>query len=375
VAVAIDDLCERSPSYIRAIAPYLPGKPITEVARELGIPASSIVKLASNENPRGMSPRARAAIASAMDDASRYPDGYDLIHALARRTGVAPESVVLGNGSNDVLEMVAGVFLTPGTASVFSEHAFAVYPLATQARGARSIVVPARDYGHDLGAIGAAITPDTRVVFVANPNNPTGTWAAPREVGAFLRAVPPTVVVVLDEAYNEYLAAADRADSVAWLADHPNLVITRTFSKAYGLAGLRVGYALAHPRVTDLMNRVRHPFNVNTLALVAAQAALDDDAFVRTSCELNRAGLAQLVEGFGRLGLACIPSHANFVCVEIPRTGTAPRAAAVFQALLQQGVIVRPVSGYGMPDHLRVTVGLPQENARFLDALVVALRT
>jgi len=369
------DLCERAPSYIRAISAYQPGKPITELARDLGLDEHTIVKLASNENPLGLSPKARAAIEAAIPDLARYPDQFDLIAAIAKKLGVGEESVVLGNGSNDLLEMVAAAFLAPGRSSVFSQHAFAVYPLATQSRGATSIAVPAEDFGHDLDAMLAAIRPDTHVVFIANPNNPTGTFLAEAAVRRFLERAPRTVAVVLDEAYNEYLAPELRADTVSWLAAYPNLVITRTFSKAYGLAGLRVGYALCHPSVADLLNRVRQPFNVNNLALTAAIAALDDAPFMAKSYELNRAGMKQLTEGFVRLGLGWIPSHGNFVSVEIPRAGGAPRAASVYQSLLRQGVIVRPVAGYGMPDHLRVTVGLPEENERFLTALAVALRT
>ena len=368
------DLCERAPSYVRAISAYQPGKPITELARDLGLNERTIVKLASNENPLGLSPRARAAIEGAIPELARYPDQFDLVAAVARKLGVAQESVVLGNGSNDLLEMVAAAFLAPGRSSVFSQHAFAVYPLATQARGAASIVVPAKDFGHDLDAMLAAIRTDTHVVFIANPNNPTGTFLPEAEVRRFLERAPRSVAVVLDEAYNEYLAPELRADTVAWIARHPNLIITRTFSKAYGLAGLRVGYALCHPQVADLLNRVRQPFNVNNLALAAAIAALDDAPFMAKSYELNRAGMKQLTDGFARLGLAWIPSHGNFVSVAIPRSGGGPRAAAVYQSLLKQGVIVRPVAGYGMPDHLRVTVGLPEENDRFLGALAVALR-
>ena len=372
-ATPVEDLCDRAPAYVRAIAPYQPGTPIPQVARELGLDERTIVKLASNENPAGMSPHARAAVERALKDAGRYPDPFEIVQAIARRTGVSADHVVIGNGSNDVLEMVASVFLAPGRTSVFSQHAFAVYPLATQARGARSIVVPARAFGHDPDAMRAAIADDTHVVFVANPNNPTGTLIAEDDLLRFLDAVPPEVVVVLDEAYNEYLPAAQRAPSVSWLDRHPNLVVTRTFSKAYGLAGLRVGYALAHPRVAELLNRVRQPFNVNSLAIAAALAALDDEAFVERSRETNAAGMRQIVEGVTRLGLAHIPSYGNFVCVEIPRRDEASRAAAVFESLLRQGVIVRPVGGYQLPDHLRITIGLPQENDRFLAALAHAL--
>jgi histidinol-phosphate aminotransferase len=369
------DPCEAAPQYIRAIAPYQPGKPISELAREMGIAESGIVKLASNENPLGVSPAARAAIEAALPELGRYPDGngFELKRALAARYGVSMDRIVLGNGSNDVLEMVAIAFLAPGRSAVYSQHAFAVYPLATQARGARGIVVPAKRYGHDLAAMRKAIDAETRVVFIANPNNPTGTLLSGAELEAFLRDVPPHVVVVLDEAYNEYLPEAVRYDSLPWLERHRNLVVTRTFSKAYGLAGLRVGFALCDDRVADLLNRVRQPFNVNELALVAATAALGDAAFVRRSRELNLAGMQQLVDGFRRLGLAWIPSFGNFASVEIPRANGEPQAGAAFEKLLRQGVIVRPVGGYGLPDHLRVTVGLPEENDRFLAALAAAL--
>src|ERR1041384_7886279 len=303
------DPCELSPSYVRSIAPYQPGKPISEVARELGLKEESIVKLASNENPRGIGPRTRAAIEAAIGEIARYPDGngFELKQALARRYGVDMGSIVLGNGSNDVLELVALAFLGPGRAAVFSQHCFAVYPLATQARGARSIAVPAKNYGHDLDAMARAIDDETYVAWIANPNNPTGTYARGEEIEAFLRRVPERVLVVLDEAYNEYLPHDLRGDSVKWLKRHPNLVLTRTFSKAYGLAGLRVGYAFAHASVADIMNRVRQPFNVNSLALAAARAALDDMAFVARSYAENLHGMKQLHEGACRLGLDYIP--------------------------------------------------------------------
>ncbi len=370
----IMDLCELSPAYVRAIAPYQPGKPITELAREFGLDERSIVKLASNENPRGVSPKALAAIAAALPELSRYPDGFELTHALSLRLGVPMEQIVLGNGSNDVLELVAMAFLAPGCSAVYSQHAFAVYPLATQARGARGIVVPALDFGHDLEAMRAAIEPDTRVVFLANPNNPTGTMFGAAQLESFLDRAPKNVVIVLDEAYNEYLEPALRCPSIAWLARYPNLVVTRTFSKVYGLAGLRVGYAVCQPEIAALLNRVRQPFNVNNLALIAAVAALDDEEFLRASFDLNRAGMRQLIEGCGRLGLGWIPSYGNFLTVEIPRVGGQSRAGAVFQKLLRLGVIVRPLAGYAMPDHLRVTVGLARENARFLEALEAVLK-
>ena len=365
------DLCELSPSYVRSIAPYQPGKPISELARELGLKEEGIVKLASNENPRGIGTRTRAAIEAAIADVPRYPDGngYELKRALAGRYGVDVSSIVLGNGSNDVLELASLAFLGPGRAAVYSQHAFTVYPLATQARGARAIVVPARDYAHDLPAMAKAVDQETSVLWIANPNNPTGTHAMPHELEALLKRVPERVIVVLDEAYNEYLTPERRFDSVKWLKRHPNLVITRTFSKAYGLAGLRVGYALAHATVADVMNRVRQPFNVNSIALAAAAAALDDMEFVARSYAENLQGLAQLEEGAKRLGLEYISSFGNFLTM---RVGKAPE---IYKRLLRRAVIVRPVGGgYGLPEHLRVTVGTTQENDKFLSALAASLK-
>ena len=365
------DPCELSPSYVRSIAPYQPGKPISELAREMGLEEADIVKLASNENPRGIGPRTRAAIEAALPEIARYPDGngFELKAALSRRYHVDASSIVLGNGSNDVLELAALAFLGPGRAAVYSQHAFAVYPLATQARGARGIMVPARDYGHDLEAMAKAIDDETFVAWVANPNNPTGTLAQPGELEAFLRRVPERVLVVLDEAYNEYLPADQRVDTVKWLKRHPNLVLTRTFSKAYGLAGLRVGYALAHASVADVMNRVRQPFNVNSLALVAATAALDDMEFVARSYAENLQGMRQIEEGARKLGLDFIPSFGNFITLRVGK------AAEVYKRLLKRGVIVRPVGGsYGLPEHLRVTIGTAQENERFLEALGASVK-
>jgi len=365
------DPCDLSPSYVRSIAPYQPGKPISELAREMGLEEKSIVKLASNENPRGIGPRTRAAIDAALGEIARYPDGngFELKQALAKRYGVEMGSIVLGNGSNDVLELVALAFLGPGRAAVFSQHCFAVYPLATQARGARSIVVPAKNYGHDLDAMARALDDETYVAWLANPNNPTGTFARHEEIEAFLKRVPERVLVVLDEAYNEYLPPELRGDSARLLKRHPNLVITRTFSKAYGLAGLRVGYALAHPSVADVMNRVRQPFNVNSLALAAARAALDDMEFVARSYAENLQGLRNLEEGARALGLDYIPSHANFLTIKVGK------AADIYKRLLRRGVIVRPVGGgYGLNEHLRVTVGTAAENERFLGALAASLK-
>lgn len=362
-------ICDLAPTYIRDIAPYQPGKPISELAREMGIDASKIVKLASNENPLGVSPMARKAIESVLDELSRYPDGngFELKQALARRYAVATDWMVLGNGSNDVLDLAARAFLRPGDDAVYSQHAFAVYPLAVQAIGARGIEVPARDYAHDLEAMRRAVTAQTRVLFVANPNNPTGTIADAGALESFIASMPGHVLVVLDEAYNEYLPPEVRADTLAWLRRYPRLVITRTFSKVYGLAGLRVGYAFARAEVADLMNRVREPFNVNSVALAAAAAALEDHEFVRKSYELNRAGMNQIETGLARLGVGYIPSYGNFLSFRVKD------AADVFQHLLKHGVIVRPIGGYGMPDHLRVSIGLETENARFLECLQQAI--
>jgi len=362
-------VAERAPEYVRAIAPYVGGKPIDEVARELSLDPATIVKLASNENPRGPGRRTLDAIAAAAKDLTRYPDGngFALKAALSAQLRVPAEQIVLGNGSNDVLELTTQAFLRAGDHAVYSQYAFIVYPLATQARGAVGIEVPARDYGHDLAAMRAAMTPKTRIVFIANPNNPTGTWLAGAAVESFIASVPKDVLVVLDEAYNEYLDDSDRADSIGWVARYPNLVVSRTFSKAHGLAALRVGYGVMNREVADMMNRVRQPFNVNALAQSAATAALQDSEYVQESRRLNREGMRQLESGLSALSLRYLRSHGNFILVEV---GNAER---VNQALLRQGVIVRPVANYDLPTWLRVTVGLPGENERFLGALNRAL--
>jgi histidinol-phosphate aminotransferase len=362
-------VCDVAPSYVRAIAPYEPGKPVSELAREIGLDASRIIKLASNENPLGVSPFARRAIESVLGELARYPDGngFELKQALHDRYGIPMETIVLGNGSNDVLDLAARAFLTSNDEAIYSQHAFAVYPLAVQAIGARGVEVPARNYGHDLDAMRGAVTAKTRLVFIANPNNPTGTMLRSDALEAFIASIPDGVLVVLDEAYNEYLPREVAFDSLAWLERHANLVITRTFSKVYGLAGLRVGYAFASREVADLMNRVREPFNVNSVALAAAAAALRDTEFVRRSHELNRAGMTQVTSGLSVLRLEYIPSYGNFVSFRVKN------AADVFRRLLECGVIVRPIAGYGMPDHLRVSIGLESENARFLESLKQAI--
>ncbi|HET6265566.1 MAG TPA: histidinol-phosphate transaminase [Usitatibacter sp.] len=362
-------LADLAPENVRHIAPYVPGKPIGETARELGIPEDRILKMASNESPLGPSPRALDAIRGALDTLHYYPDGsgFELKRKLAPRLGLDPANFVLGNGSNDVLELVARAFLTRDDSAVYSRHAFMVYPLAVQAIGAEGIVVPERNYSTELEAIAAAVRADTKIVFVANPNNPTGSFNPWDDVRRLLERIPGDVLVVVDEAYEEYLPDELRSPTAKWLARFPNLIVTRTLSKAYGLAGLRVGYAFADPIVAEVMNRVRQPFNVNQLAMVAACAAVDDDEFIARARAVNAAGLEQLATGFRALGLEFIPSRGNFLTVHVPH------AAKVYGFLLADGVIVRPVSGYGMPDHLRVTVGLPEHNERFLAALARAL--
>ncbi|WP_028241057.1 histidinol-phosphate transaminase [Stutzerimonas azotifigens] len=351
---------------VQKLSPYVPGKPVEELARELDLDPANIVKLASNENPLGPSPRVLDAIRGALPELTRYPDGngYELKRALADRYGVGLDQVTLGNGSNDILELVARAYLAPGLNAVFSAHAFAVYPIATQAVGAASKVVPARDWGHDLPAMLQAIDADTRVVFLANPNNPTGTWFGAEALAAFLADVPEHVLVVLDEAYIEYASGDELPDGLQFLARHPNLLVSRTFSKAYGLAALRVGYALSSAKIADVLNRVRQPFNVNSLALTAACAALGDQDYLARSRAQNDAGMAQLEAGLRELGLAWIPSRGNFIAVDFGRD-----AAPINQALLRAGVIVRPVAGYGMPSFLRVSIGTEAENARFLAVL------
>jgi histidinol-phosphate aminotransferase len=360
---------ELAPPYIRAIAAYQPGKPISELERELGI--SGIVKLASNENPLGCSPKATAAMLEAIKTIALYPDGngFELKDALSRRYGVGHEQIVLGNGSNDMLELAARGFLAAGDKAVYSDHAFAVYPLATQAVGATGISVAAINFGHDLDAmLKAAVAQQAKLVFIANPNNPTGTFLSAPKLLDFMRALPPQILVVLDEAYNEYLPEECRYDSVSWLKDFPNLIISRTFSKAYGLAGLRVGYAFADAQVADMMNRVRQPFNVNSVAQAAAVAALQDENFVRQTHELNQRGMQQIKQGLNELGLEFIPSYGNFISFKIGN------GLEMYRRLLELGVIVRPVASYHMPDYLRVSIGLESENEKFLSALKQGLK-
>ncbi len=363
-------LCDLAPDYIRAIAPYQPGKPISDLAREMGLEPARIVKLASNENPLGASPKAYLAMQDALEDIARYPDGnsFALRDAVCTKFGLKSEQLVFGNGSNDILELAARAFLRPGSEAIYSQHAFAVYALATQAVGATGVTVPARDFGHDLAAILAAVGPKTRMVFIANPNNPTGTMLEKDALLAFLRQVPERVLVVLDEAYDEYMPPESKSRSFDWLAEFDNLIISRTFSKAYGLAGLRIGYGVAAPDVADMMNRVRQPFNVNSVAQAAAVASLNDDDFVERSYALNRAGMLQLTQAFNKLCLTYIPSFGNFVSFRIGN------ASSVYRKLLEHGVIVRPIANYEMPDYLRVSIGLFDENTRFLEVLEKILK-
>lgn len=364
------DILKLATRGVQALKPYAPGKPLSELEREYGI--SDAVKLASNENPLGPGAAVIEALQSQFSEIARYPDGngFALKAALARKLGVSSESITLGNGSNDVLELVARAFLSSDTSAVFSAHAFAVYPLVTQAIGARCNVAPAHDgtggprFGHDLDAMYAAIDADTRVVFIANPNNPTGTWLPKARLRAFVEKVPAHVIVVVDEAYFEYVGEPDYPNAMEWIDDFPNLLVTRTFSKAYGLASLRVGYGVSRPRLADVLNRVRQPFNVNSFAQAAAVAALADEDHLVRGVSLNNEGMQLLTAGFERLGLDYIPSVGNFISVDVKRD-----PADVYEALLRNGVIVRPVDNYGMPGYLRISIGLPEENQRFLTAL------
>lgn len=355
--------------YVQAISPYVGGKPIAEVARQFGLQPERIVKLASNENPLGMSPKAREAILAAMADSTRYPDndGYALKQALASKLSVAAEWITLGHGSSDLLEMAARALLTDADAGMYSRYSFIVYTQAVQGVGATHQVVPDRDFGHDLPAMLAAITPQTKLIFVANPNNPTGTFLPADELHDFLRKVPPHIAVVLDEAYVEYIEPALRYDSMAWVREFPNLIVSRTFSKAYGLAGLRMGYGVSQPALTDVLNRVRSAFNTSTLGQAAALAALDDLAFIDQAYAVNRAGQTQLAAALDALGLRYIPSQGNFILVKVGDDAKA--GARVNLALLQRGVIARPVDNYGLPQWLRISVGTEAENATCIAAL------
>lgn len=353
---------------VQQLIPYKAGKPIEELERELGL--TQVIKLASNENPLGPGKKALTAIQAALPLLALYPDGsgFTLKQALAEKYAVDVSQITLGNGSNEILELVARAFLTPEHEVVFSQHAFAVYPIVTQAVGATAVVVPALNYGHDLDAMLQAVNAKTRLVFIANPNNPTGTLLSQASLERFINALPDTCVCVLDEAYFEFVSSVESINSIDWLKKFPNLLITRTFSKAYGLAGLRMGYGLSSPEMADILNRVRQPFNNNTLALVAAEAALGDDEHLQQTITTNALGMQQLTNGFKNLGLEWIPSAGNFVSVDLKQAGQ-----PIYEALLRKGVIVRPIGNYELPHHLRISIGTAAENQLFLQALTETL--
>ena len=353
---------------VQQLIPYKAGKPIEELERELGL--TQVIKLASNENPLGPGKKALTAIQAALPSLALYPDGsgFTLKHTLAEKYAVDVSQITLGNGSNEILELVARAFLTPEHEVVFSQHAFAVYPIVTQAVGATAVVVPALNYGHDLDAMLQAVNAKTRLVFIANPNNPTGTLLSQASLERFINALPDTCVCVLDEAYFEFVSSVESINSIDWLKKFPNLLITRTFSKAYGLAGLRMGYGLSSPEMADILNRVRQPFNNNTLALVAAEAALGDDEHLQQTITINALGMQQLTNGFKNLDLEWIPSAGNFVSVDLKQAGQ-----PIYEALLRKGVIVRPIGNYELPHHLRISIGTAAENQLFLQALTETL--
>ncbi len=360
---------EAAPAHIRGLPPYVPGRPPSDVLGDAG----RVCMMASNENPLGASPRAVAAMQAAAAQAAQYPDphGEALKAALGRRFGVDTDRLLLGNGSSELIDLVARTFLRPGDEAVHSQYAFIAYPLAIRLANATPVMVPAREHGHDLDAMAAAITPRTRLVFIANPNNPTGTRLDEARLRAFLARVPAHVAVLLDEAYTEYQAPGERVDALGLVDEFPQLVLARTFSKAYGLAGLRVGYAVAQPTMAELLNRARPVFNVNALAQAAAVAALSDSAFLDETFRVNREGMAQLEQAFDRLGLPRIPSSGNFIAADF--SGHPLGAAQVFQRLLRAGFVVRPLAAYGLPDHLRVTIGTAPQNRDFIAALEAVL--
>ncbi len=350
--------------FVKDLTPYVPGKPIEELERELGI--RDAIKIASNENPIGPSPLALRAVSEALSKINRYPDGdaFYLKHKLAERLGVRPENLIFGNGSNEVIEIVARTFMKPGDEAVMGEFAFIVFPIVTQAVGGKAIISPMPRLTHDLRDMLSRITPRTRAVFIANPNNPTGTMVKRDELEWFVERVPEDIIVLVDEAYFDYVDDPDYPNSLDYHNIGKSIVTVRTFSKIYGLAGLRLGFGVSSEEIISYMNRVREPFNVNSLAQVGALAALDDREHVRMSKEINGKGLRYLTEELKRIDLPFTPSFTNFILVDL---GSDP--IPVYNALLREGVIVRPVGGYGLKTHLRVTVGLPEENERFIRAI------
>lgn len=354
---------------VKSLSPYQAGKPIEELERELGI--TNIIKLASNENPFGFPESAKQAIINQLNDLTRYPDanGFGLKAAVSKKFGVAPNQVTLGNGSNDLLELFAHTFAGEKDEIIYSQYAFIVYPLVTKAINAVAREIPAKNWGHDLEGFLAAINEKTKLIFIANPNNPTGNFLTEAEVDRFLAKVPENVIVVLDEAYTEFTAENERLNSFGLLQKYPNLIISRSLSKAYGLAGLRIGYAVSNPEIADLLNRVRQPFNCNSLALASAVAVMNDDEFVKKVAENNRLEMARYEAFCQAQGLEYIPSKGNFITIDFKQL-----AAPIYEALLREGVIVRPIAGYGMPNHLRISIGLPEENDRFFKALIKVLK-
>ena len=355
---------ELVPPHIASIKPYEPGKPVEELERELGIPSS--VKLASNENPLGPSPKAVRAMRGALKEVNRYPDGgsFKLNAALAGKFDIPESSILLGNGSNELIEIIIRTFLRPGEEVVSARGAFIVYVLITQAAGGTNVVVPMKNDAHDLPAMARAVTERTRLVFIANPNNPTGTWVTKSAMERFLDALPADVITVIDEAYFEYFSRRSIPDSLDYIRQGRPVISLRTFSKAYGLAGLRLGYLFAPPEYVTAMNRVRQPFNTNSLAQVAAVAALEDERHLRRVVRLNRRERRALEGKLQEMGLTALPSETNFLLVDVGRDG-----GQVYDQLLRKGVITRPMGGYGYPNHLRVTVGTAEENRAFLAAL------
>ncbi|WP_373768161.1 histidinol-phosphate transaminase [Glaesserella sp.] len=350
---------------VKTLAPYQAGKPIEELERELGI--SNIVKLASNENPFGFPESAKQAILRQLNDLTRYPDanGFELKATIAKKFGVQPDQITLGNGSNDLLELFAHTFASEKDEIIYSQYAFIVYPLVTKAINAVAREIPAKNWGHDLDGFLSAINDKTKLIYIANPNNPTGNFLTEAEIAAFLAKVPQHVLVVLDEAYTEFTDSAERLDSFDLVQKHPNLIVSRSLSKAYGLAGLRIGYAVSHPEIADLLNRVRQPFNCNVLALASAIAVMQDDDFVEKVAQNNRTEMKRYETFCQRHGFEYIPSKGNFITIDFKRP-----AQPIYEALLREGVIVRPIAGYGMPNHLRISIGLPEENDRFFTALL-----
>lgn len=347
------------PDYVLGIQPYVPGKPLEELERELGI--SNSIKLASNENPVGPSPAAVRALQGTFADLNRYPDGagYYLKQVLASGLGVSEDELILGNGSNELLDIAVRTFMKAGDAAVMAVPSFVVYAMAVQSVGGRAVQVPLKDFTHDLAAMADAITPETKMLFIANPNNPTGTINRKAEFRALMDRVTPDMLVVLDEAYFEYVTDADYADSMQYLQSDKNILILRTFSKIYGLAGLRIGYGIGKKEILNNMNRIREPFNTNSLAQKAALAALGDDAHVKRSREVNEEGKKYLYKELAALGMSYVPTHANFIYMPVDDSVT------LYDALLRKGVIIRPMG----PRAVRVTIGLPEENFRFIDAL------